>query len=90
MFNGSGHEKLASRAVFGLREGGMLGRQRGVVKWFDRKKGIGFIARVGAPDVFVHFMSIICVTRCLEKGEEVEFSVKSGSKGPAAVDVIRL
>lgn len=68
----------------------MMERQRGVVKWFDAKKGIGFIRREGAPDVFVHFTQIISADRRLEKGEAVEFGVKSGAKGPAAVDVIRL
>lgn len=68
----------------------MLERQRGVVKWFDAKKGIGFIARVGAPDVFVHFCQIISVVRSLERGESVEFGLKQGPKGPAAVDVVRL
>ena len=65
-------------------------RQQGVVKWFDAKKGIGFIQRAGAPDVFVHFTKIISVRRSFEKGEAVEFSVKQGAKGPTAVDVIRL
>ena len=68
----------------------MSERQRGVVKWFDARKGIGFIQRVGAPDVFVHFTQIISVVRSFEKGEAVEFGVKQGDKGPAAVDVVRL
>lgn len=68
----------------------MSERQRGVVKWFDGKKGIGFIQRPGAPDVFVHFSNIISVVRSFEKGEEVEFTLKAGKRGPAAVDVIRL
>jgi CspA family cold shock protein len=65
-------------------------REQGVVKWFDAKKGIGFIQRPGAPDVFVHFVQIISAIRSLEKGEAVEFGVKTGAKGPAAVDVVRL
>jgi cold shock protein len=65
-------------------------RQRGVVKWFDPKKGIGFIQREGLPDVFVHFCQIISAVRCFEKGEQVEFGVKQGRRGPAAVDVVRL
>jgi CspA family cold shock protein len=68
----------------------MSERQRGVIKWFDAKKGIGFIQRVGAPDVFVHFTQIISAVRSFEKGEEVEFSVKQGARGPAAEDVIRV
>jgi CspA family cold shock protein len=68
----------------------MSERQTGVVKWFDAKKGIGFIQRVGAPDVFVHFSDIISVVRSFEKGEAVEFTVKPGPRGPTAVDVVRL
>lgn len=67
-----------------------MGRQRGIVKWFDAKKGIGFIQRLGEPDVFVHFTQIISAVRSFEKGEAVEFDVKQGQKGPAAVDVIRI
>lgn len=68
----------------------MSNRERGTVKWFDAAKGIGFIQRAGAPDVFVHFSEIISVVRSFEKGEAVEFSVKMMAKGPAAVDVVRL
>ena len=68
----------------------MMERQRGRVKWFDSRKGIGFIQRPGQPDVFVHFTKIISVVRSLDPGEEVEFSVTERRKGPAAVDVIRL
>jgi len=66
-------------------------RQRGRVKWFDDRKGIGFIRREGAPDVFVHFTNIIAWGyKTLTPGEEVEFSVTQRRQGPAAVDVIRL
>lgn len=66
-------------------------RQRGWVKWFDDRKGIGFIRRPGQPDVFVHFSQIIAWgRRTLDPGEEVEFGVKERRRGPAAVDVIRL
>lgn len=65
-------------------------RQRGKVKWYDIKKGIGFIQREGRPDVFVHFSQVISADRRLTKGEELEFNVVKGTKGPAAVDVIRV
>ena len=68
----------------------MTERQRGRVKWFDRRKGQGFIKREGQRDVFVHFTQIISADRNLDPGEEVEFSVVQRQKGPAARDVIRL
>lgn len=68
----------------------MSERQRGKVKWFDIRKGIGFIQREGAPDVFIHFSQVVSHVKALERGEEVEFGIKQGNRGPAAVDVIRL
>lgn len=65
-------------------------RQRGRVKWFDRKKGIGFIQRPGLPDVFVHFAKIISTDQNLDPGEEVEFSIKKTRRGEQAIDVARL
>ena len=61
----------------------------GRVKWFDEKKGSGFIEREGGDDVFVHFRSIIGDSgfKTLEDGQEVEFEVEDGEKGPQAVNV---
>jgi CspA family cold shock protein len=64
-------------------------RQRGRVKWFDSKKGIGFIQRDGASDVFVHFSQIIGWDyKTLHRGQEVEFTERQGKRGPVAADVI--
>lgn len=66
-------------------------RQRGRVKWFDSKKGIGFIQRDGDRDVFVHFAQIVSdVYKTLEQGDEVEFGVQENRRGPRAVDVVRI
>jgi CspA family cold shock protein len=63
-------------------------RQRGVVKWFNDKKGYGFISRESGKDIFVHHSSILSDGfRSLKDGDPVEFSVKQDDKGLAAVDV---
>ncbi|HEB84880.1 MAG TPA: cold shock domain-containing protein [Bacteroidetes bacterium] len=63
---------------------------KGRVKWFDEKKGFGFIEAEDGHDVFVHFSAIGGDGfRSLEEGEEVEFEVESGPKGPAARNVQR-
>ncbi len=60
----------------------------GRVKWFDAKKGFGFIERDGGSDVFVHFRSINGDGfKTLTDGQEVQFEVEEGQKGPLAVNV---
>jgi CspA family cold shock protein len=66
-------------------------RVTGTVKWFSRQKGYGFIEREGGDDVFVHFSAIQGEGfRNLEEGEQVEFTIESGPKGPQATNVVRL
>lgn len=60
----------------------------GTVKWFNAEKGFGFIAREGAPDVFVHYSQIKgSGYRNLEEGQRVEFDVAPGRKGEEAQNV---
>jgi cold shock protein len=60
----------------------------GRVKWFDEKKGYGFIERQDGNDVFVHFRAIQSSGyKTLAEGQEVEFEVEQGDKGPQAVNV---
>ncbi len=61
---------------------------KGTVKWFNDSKGFGFIQREDGPDVFVHFSAITgSGFRSLQEGQEVEFEVTQGPKGPQAADV---
>jgi CspA family cold shock protein len=64
---------------------------KGKVKWFNAEKGYGFIAREGDPDIFVHFSAIQQEGyKSLREGEEVEFDLVQGERGPQAQHVIRL
>ena len=61
----------------------------GKVKWFDEKKGFGFIEREEGKDVFVHFRAINSDGfKTLAEGQEVEFEVEDGQKGPQAANVV--
>ena len=66
-------------------------REIGTVKWFNEKKGYGFIAREEGDDVFVHYSAINGQGfRSLKEGDRVEFSVKQDQKGTAAANVRKL
>jgi len=75
----------------------MTERETGTVKWFNEAKGYGFISRGGGKgDVFVHYSAIEFVHysaiegggfRTLYEGQQVEFSVEQGPKGPQATHV---
>jgi len=61
----------------------------GTVKWFNESKGFGFIEREGGPDVFVHFSAISGDGfKTLAEGQQVEFTVTDGQKGPQAENVV--
>jgi cold shock protein len=61
---------------------------KGKVKWFNNSKGYGFIGREDGPDVFVHYSAIqFSGYKTLKEGDEVEFSIVEGQKGPQADEV---
>ena len=67
---------------------------RGTVKWFNERKGYGFISaegsHEGSQEVFVHFAAIEGRGfRTLNEGEEVEFDIKNGERGTEAEHVVR-
>ena len=69
----------------------MTERIIGTVKWFNGTKGYGFIEREDGPDVFVHYSAIQGDGyRNLQEGQQVEFAVEQGAKGPQASNVIAL
>ncbi len=62
----------------------------GKVKWFNNRKGFGFIEQEDGPDLFVHFSSINDEGyKTLNEGDEVTFEVEDGERGPKAVNVSR-
>lgn len=63
----------------------------GKVKWFNAEKGFGFIEREGGDDVFVHFSAIQGNGfKSLEEGQNVEFDIVEGNRGPQAANVNKL
>ena len=69
----------------------MAEREKGTVKWFNERKGFGFIERESGSDIFVHFSSIKdSGFKTLKDGQPVEFTVVSSEKGENAEEVTLL
>jgi len=65
-------------------------KQQGKVKWFNQQKGFGFITTNAGQDVFVHFSAIAGEGfKALEDGQDVEFEVVDGPRGPQATNVAK-
>ncbi len=61
----------------------------GTVKWFNESKGFGFIEQKSGPDVFAHFSAITgSGLKTLAEGQEVEFTITQGQKGPQAENIV--
>ncbi|SPE31204.1 DNA-binding transcriptional repressor [Candidatus Sulfotelmatomonas gaucii] len=66
-----------------------MAQYKGIVKWFNNAKGYGFIGHEDGPDVFVHYSAIQSDGfKQLKEGDEVEFEIVQGPKGPQADAVI--
>ena len=72
------------------KEGAYVERLKGTVKWFNNAKGYGFIGRADGPDVFVHYSAITSEGyKSLQEGDQVEFEITEGQKGPQAANVTK-
>jgi len=68
-----------------------MSKVTGKVKWFNETKGFGFIEQESGPDVFAHFSAIQSSGfKTLAEGQEVEFTVTQGQKGPQAENIVPL
>ncbi len=65
--------------------------KKGIVKWFNAKKGYGFIIGEDNVETFVHFSALnMDGFKVLEEGAEVEYEIVEGDNGPQAANVVRL
>ncbi|TDR18488.1 cold-shock protein [Marinicella litoralis] len=68
----------------------MSDKVTGTVKWFDESKGFGFIQQESGSDVFAHYSAIQTDGdgfRTLQEGQQVEFNITQGQKGPQAENI---
>lgn len=79
---------ISNRLTYAL---GGVSMKKGTVKWFNAKKGFGFLSDDQGNDVFVHFSALnMDGFKVLEEGEAVQFDVINGDKGPQAANVSKL
>jgi CspA family cold shock protein len=63
----------------------------GTIKWFNEKKGYGFIQQDNGQDIFVHYSSIEGDGfKTLAEGQRVKFEIEEGAKGPKAINVAKI
>ncbi len=62
----------------------------GIVKWFNNKKGFGFIEQEDGPDLFVHYSSIDTDGfKTLNEGDQVSFDIEDSDRGPKAKNIVK-
>ena len=65
--------------------------KKGTVKWFNAKKGYGFLVDEEGNEIFVHFSAIVMDGfKVLEEGMPVQFDIVEGAKGPQAANVVKI
>jgi cold shock protein len=89
------HEALSGedpgRNSVKVKESEVMSKETGKVKWFNNKKGFGFIERASGGDVFVHYSAIVSDGyKTLKEGDSVEFTITQGPKGFQAENVEKL
>jgi len=79
---------LEGTTILGIQDIIMSNKVKGTVKWFNESKGFGFIEQQSGPDVFAHFSAIVGDGfKTLMEGQQVEFTVTDGQKGPQAENI---
>ena len=80
---------LEGTFIFKILEIIMSDPVKGTVKWFNEAKGFGFIEQQSGPDVFAHFSAIASSGfKTLAEGQQVEFTLTQGQKGPQAENIV--
>ena len=80
---------LEGTLIFKLQDIIMSNTIKGTVKWFNESKGFGFIEQQNGPDVFAHYSAISSSGfKTLAEGQQVEFTVTDGQKGPQAENIV--